>query len=191
MDLPGRTHDLTAARTHRIVATCVRLGIPALADLAYLGAGGTFATPTRRPPHRELTARHKIAEPGPRTTSLSRRTRHGHPQALAHLPSRTLQPQPPVVSSQSRPHPGETTLKMLNEQIASRSSGGTGCSANLLTRRFISSPTERSQLARPRSGQKARKGCQLIRVEDFNRSRLEAPLMEYGVQRAPSNTQRA
>ncbi|MET8249366.1 transposase family protein [Streptomyces sp. NPDC005202] len=48
--LPGRAHDLTAARTHRIVQTCVRLGVPALADLAYTGAGGTFAVPTRRPP---------------------------------------------------------------------------------------------------------------------------------------------
>ncbi len=57
--LPGRTHDLTAARIHRIVATCVRLGIPALADLAYLGAGGTFATPTQRPPRKEHTARQR------------------------------------------------------------------------------------------------------------------------------------
>jgi len=53
--LPGRTHDLTAARTHRIVKTCIRLRIPALADLAYTGAGGTFAMPTRRPPRKELT----------------------------------------------------------------------------------------------------------------------------------------
>ncbi|MFJ9461018.1 transposase family protein [Kitasatospora sp. NPDC101447] len=54
--LPGRTHDLTAARTHRIVTTCVRLRIPALADLAYTGAGGTFAVPARRKPGKELTA---------------------------------------------------------------------------------------------------------------------------------------
>ncbi|MFC8454106.1 transposase family protein [Kitasatospora sp. NPDC057223] len=54
--LPGRTHDLTAARRHRIVKTCVRLRLPALADLAYTGAGGTFAVPTRRPPRGELTA---------------------------------------------------------------------------------------------------------------------------------------
>ncbi|MCX5215559.1 transposase family protein [Kitasatospora sp. NBC_00240] len=54
--LPGRTHDLTAARTHRIVKTCVRLRIPTLADMAYTGAGGTFAVPTRRPPRGELTA---------------------------------------------------------------------------------------------------------------------------------------
>ncbi|MFF3404017.1 transposase family protein, partial [Streptomyces sp. NPDC002659] len=57
--LPGRTHDLTAARTHRIVKTCFRLGIPALADLAYTGAGGTFAVSTRRPPRKELTARQR------------------------------------------------------------------------------------------------------------------------------------
>lgn len=54
--LPGRTHDLTAARRRRIVTTCIRLGIPVLADLGYLGAGGTFATPQRRRPRQELTA---------------------------------------------------------------------------------------------------------------------------------------
>lgn len=54
--LAGRTHDLTAARAHRIVKTCVRLRIPALADLAYTGAGGTFAVPVRRKPGKELTA---------------------------------------------------------------------------------------------------------------------------------------
>jgi hypothetical protein len=54
--LPGRTHDVTAAGIHRIVATCVRLGTPDLADVAYLGAGGTFATPIRRPPRKEFTA---------------------------------------------------------------------------------------------------------------------------------------
>ncbi|MFF3518610.1 transposase family protein [Streptomyces sp. NPDC002573] len=53
--LPGRTHDLTAARTHRIVKTCVRLRIPPLADMAYTGAGGTAVVPTRRPPRKELS----------------------------------------------------------------------------------------------------------------------------------------
>ncbi|MFJ4678598.1 transposase family protein [Kitasatospora sp. NPDC088783] len=52
--LPGRTHDLTAARTRGIVKTCVRLRVPALADMAYTGAGGTFAVPARRPPRSEL-----------------------------------------------------------------------------------------------------------------------------------------
>lgn len=53
--LPGRTHDLTAARRHRIITTCRRLGIPVLADLGYLGADGTFAVPARRCPRKELT----------------------------------------------------------------------------------------------------------------------------------------
>lgn len=45
MDLSrsARTHhDLIAARTQRIVTACVRLGIPASTDLAYLGAGDAF-----------------------------------------------------------------------------------------------------------------------------------------------------
>ncbi|WP_405771975.1 transposase family protein [Actinacidiphila glaucinigra] len=57
--LPGRTHDLTAARPHRIVAT--------------------FATPTRRPPRKELTARQRSRN---RAHARLRYpvTRHGHPQ---------------------------------------------------------------------------------------------------------------
>ncbi|RKN59993.1 IS5/IS1182 family transposase, partial [Streptomyces klenkii] len=57
--LPGRTHDLTAARTHRIINTCRRLGIPVLADLGYLGAGGTFATPHRRRPRQEFSSQQR------------------------------------------------------------------------------------------------------------------------------------
>lgn len=37
--LPGRAHDLTAARTHRIIRICERQGVPLLADLAYQGGG--------------------------------------------------------------------------------------------------------------------------------------------------------
>ena len=37
--LPGCTHDLTAARTHRIIRICERQGVPILADLAYQGGG--------------------------------------------------------------------------------------------------------------------------------------------------------
>lgn len=36
--LPGRIHDLTAARTHRIIRICERQGVPILADRAYTGA---------------------------------------------------------------------------------------------------------------------------------------------------------
>jgi hypothetical protein len=53
--LPGRAHDLTAARTHRIIRICERQGIPVLADRAYIGAGPWVTTPRRRPPGRDLT----------------------------------------------------------------------------------------------------------------------------------------
>ncbi len=53
--LPGRAHDLTAARTHQIIRICERQGVPVLADRAYIGAGPWVTTPVRRPPRRELT----------------------------------------------------------------------------------------------------------------------------------------
>ena len=37
--LPGRTHDLTAARAHRIIRICERQGVPVLADHACQEAG--------------------------------------------------------------------------------------------------------------------------------------------------------
>lgn len=55
--LPGRTHDLTAARTHRIIRIiriiriCERQGVPVLADRACLGAGPRVTTPVGRPRH--------------------------------------------------------------------------------------------------------------------------------------------
>ncbi|NUS17236.1 MAG: transposase, partial [Streptomyces sp.] len=52
---PGRTHDLTAARTHRIIRICERQGVPVLADCAYIGAGPWVTTPRRRPPGGELS----------------------------------------------------------------------------------------------------------------------------------------
>ncbi|MGY3678323.1 transposase family protein [Streptomyces sp. TE33382] len=53
--LPGRTHDLTAARTARIIRICERQGVPALADRACVGAGPWVTTPLRRPPGHGLT----------------------------------------------------------------------------------------------------------------------------------------
>ncbi|CAL9424646.1 hypothetical protein SUDANB6_01923 [Streptomyces sp. enrichment culture] len=35
--LPGRTHDLTAARTHKIIRIRERQGTPVRADRAYIG----------------------------------------------------------------------------------------------------------------------------------------------------------
>ena len=53
--LPGRTHDLTAARTHRLIRICERQGIPVLADRAYQGAGPWVTTGRKRPPGRDLS----------------------------------------------------------------------------------------------------------------------------------------
>ncbi|MGW0770796.1 transposase family protein [Streptomyces sp. NPDC002676] len=52
--LPGRTHDLTAARIHNIIRICERQGVPILADRAYQGAGPHVTTGQRRPPGGEL-----------------------------------------------------------------------------------------------------------------------------------------
>ncbi|MGZ2362309.1 transposase [Streptomyces sp. 372A] len=57
--LPGRTHDLTAARTHRIIRICERRGVPVVADLAYQGAGPSLTTGIKRRPLRELTTAEK------------------------------------------------------------------------------------------------------------------------------------
>jgi hypothetical protein len=43
--MPGRAHDLTAARAHRIIRICERQGVPILADRAYMGAGPRVTTP--------------------------------------------------------------------------------------------------------------------------------------------------
>ncbi len=48
--LPGRPHDLAAARTHRIIRICERQGVPVLADRAYQGTGAWVTTALKRPP---------------------------------------------------------------------------------------------------------------------------------------------
>ncbi|MBU5944235.1 transposase family protein [Streptomyces griseoincarnatus] len=53
--LPGRAHDLTAARAHRIIRICERQGVPIVADRPYIGAGSWVTTAIRRPPSGELT----------------------------------------------------------------------------------------------------------------------------------------
>ncbi|MCT9094390.1 transposase family protein, partial [Streptomyces sp. ASQP_92] len=54
-----RTHDLTAARTHRIIRICERQGVPLVADLAYQGAGPWLTTAVKRRPHQELSETQK------------------------------------------------------------------------------------------------------------------------------------
>ncbi|MFE7840227.1 transposase family protein [Streptomyces sp. NPDC057474] len=53
--LPGRTHDLTGARTQRIIRICERQGVPILADRAYTGADPWVTTGLKRPPGGDLT----------------------------------------------------------------------------------------------------------------------------------------
>ena len=45
--LPGAAHDLTAARTHGIIAALTGAGIRVWADKGYQGAGGTVTVPYR------------------------------------------------------------------------------------------------------------------------------------------------
>lgn len=52
--LPGHTHDLTAARTHRIIRICQRQGVPILAGRAYQRAGPWGTTGLKPPPGGEL-----------------------------------------------------------------------------------------------------------------------------------------
>jgi hypothetical protein len=55
--LPGRTHDLTAARAHGIVQACLTREILVLADRAHQGAGATVRTPYYN--HREQPAHYQ------------------------------------------------------------------------------------------------------------------------------------
>ncbi|MFI1035235.1 transposase family protein [Streptomyces sp. NPDC020951] len=57
--LPGRAHDLTATRTHRIIRICERQGVPILADLAYQGGGPRVTTGIKRRPLQDLTLTEK------------------------------------------------------------------------------------------------------------------------------------
>ncbi|WP_228901080.1 transposase family protein [Streptomyces sp. IPPR8] len=69
--LPGRAHDLTAARTHKIIRICERQGVPILADRAYQGAGPWVTTglkrPTRRRIHHDTADRQPDSRHRPRT----------------------------------------------------------------------------------------------------------------------------
>lgn len=69
--LPGSTHDLTAARTHDIIAAAARAQVELLADKGYQGAGGTVTGPHKgRKLTREQEAHnrmvHSLRAPGER-----------------------------------------------------------------------------------------------------------------------------
>ncbi|MEV4591315.1 transposase family protein, partial [Streptomyces chartreusis] len=63
--LPGSTHDLTAARTHRIIRVCEHQGVPTVADLAYQGAWpvADHRHQTQARPLQELTPTDKTRNP--------------------------------------------------------------------------------------------------------------------------------
>jgi hypothetical protein len=63
--LPGRTHDLTAARTHRIIHIRERQGVPVPADRACQGAGSWVTTGRKRPPGGELTVTQRTVNRAP------------------------------------------------------------------------------------------------------------------------------
>ncbi|MFD5025090.1 hypothetical protein [Streptomyces sp. NPDC058373] len=76
--MPGRAHDLTAARTHWIIRICERQGVPILADLAYQGADPWVTTGIKRRPLQE--------PPSPRRPATEPWPRHGHrSNAVARL----------------------------------------------------------------------------------------------------------
>ncbi|GGS52054.1 hypothetical protein GCM10010206_12270 [Streptomyces cinerochromogenes] len=113
--LPGRTHDLTAARAHRIIRICERQGVPVLADRAYIGAGYWVTTPIRRLPHQDLNPTQRTIRPSPVSSASASRTKRREAEVLADLPPGPLQPQPPVVHLRRRPHPEASTLKDLTD----------------------------------------------------------------------------
>lgn len=120
--LPGRAHDLTPARAHRIIRICERQGVPILADRAYMGAGPWVTTPLRRPLGRDFThpaSRQPRAVRGAGTGRARRRTT----EVLADLPQGPVQPESNVVNLRSCPHPGAATLKKLSEPLSSCAGG--------------------------------------------------------------------
>lgn len=114
--LPGRTHDLTAARTRRIIRICERQEVPRLVDRAYTGTGPWVATGLKRPPGGELTPTQRTVN---RALAEARHPLNApwQAQVLADLPQIPHQPQPYDRHLQSRPHPGAATLQMFNERL--------------------------------------------------------------------------
>lgn len=111
--LPGCTHDLTAAHTHRTIRIGERRGVPVLPDRAYQGAGPWVTAALRRLPGGELTPTQRTVNRALAQGPSARRTRHGAVEVLTDLPQIPNQPQPHDRHCQSCPHPGEATLKRL------------------------------------------------------------------------------
>jgi hypothetical protein len=113
--LPGRCHDLTAARAHRIIRICERQGVPILADRAYIGAGAWVTTPARGPPGGEPTLTQQTVNRALSKARAPSRGRSCPSEVLADLPQSAVQPESNDVNRRSRPHPGAATLKDLTD----------------------------------------------------------------------------
>jgi hypothetical protein len=118
--LPGRAHDLTAARAHGVIENCHTRQILVLADRAYQGAGATVRTPYYH--HHELpellppprTARALPAvQPGPRPTTRPWRTRLRTAENLAPPWSSPMLDQPHRTHRRRRPHPPDLRIRRM------------------------------------------------------------------------------
>jgi hypothetical protein len=129
--LPGRAHDLTAARTHRIIRICERQGVPLLADRAYTGGSSWVTTALRRPPNSELPPTQLTVNRAP--------AQAGAPveRGVARLKSWRIfrrsrcSPNRMTSIAKARPHTRAATLKELSEPLSSwllkGEAAGQGC----------------------------------------------------------------
>ncbi|MFE3585463.1 transposase family protein [Streptomyces vinaceus] len=111
--LPGRTHDLTAARAHGIVQACLTRHILVLADRAYQGAGATVRTPYYH--HKNQTRPLPAVQPRPRPPASTRRTRLRPAEVLEATSARALFHQPHRPRHPSHPHPADLQLFRMKE----------------------------------------------------------------------------
>ncbi|MDH6522937.1 hypothetical protein M2163_000557 [Streptomyces sp. SAI-135] len=92
--LPGRAHDLTAARTHRIIRICERQGVPILAGLA--DQGGDLWVITGRAsnadPLQELTPTEKTVNQALAAVRAPVERERRAPEVLADLPHIAAEP---------------------------------------------------------------------------------------------------
>lgn len=96
---PGRTHNLSAARTHRIIRTCDKASRSS-------PTAPTRAPLTGSPPHSgnhpAVNSPHPAhRQPCPRPRPSARRTWHGAVEVLTDLPQIPHQPQPHAVTAKA------------------------------------------------------------------------------------------
>lgn len=97
--LPGRTHDLTAARTRQILRICERQGTPPNSP-PWPTSAGPLGHHHLAPPARRRTRAHPAdREPDPVHSPCARRTRHGTTQSSGRSSTDPASPPPPSVSA--------------------------------------------------------------------------------------------